>query len=248
MAQKWTKDADAVLDYTIDWGSTGDWLGSDTISSSTWTADSGITIDSSTNTTTTTTVWLSGGTAGATYTVTNRIVTVAGRTEDRDLQILILGAVGYCTREDVKNYLPGRNFSEEDTVGRTVVTEADVMFFISTIADEIDALLYRLAFTVPVVLADSPYAYSILGRSNAVGAAALAEEAWSTVKGDISDRAKRLRTQYENMLSAIGSHDINLRDASGGPVLPASLADSGSMDTTSAGATREMFFTRDMEF
>jgi len=245
VVQKWTKDADAVLDFTIDWE---DWLGTDTISTSTWTVASGITEDSSTNTTTTTTVWLSGGTAGATYTVTNRIVTLAGRTEDRDLLILILGAVGYCTREDVKNYLPGRDFSEEDTVGRTVVTEADVMFFVSTIADEINALLYRSAFTVPVVLADSPYAYSVLGRLNAVGAAALAEEAWSTVKGDLSDRAKLLRTQYESMLAAIGNHDINLRDASGGPVLAADLGDSGSLDLTSAGGVRESYFSREMSW
>ena len=245
MVQKWTKDADAILDYTIDWE---DWLGTDTISSSAWTCDSGITVDSSSNTTTTTTVWLSGGTAGATYTVTNRIVTAAPRTEDRTLQILILGAVGYCTREDVKNYLPGRDFSEEDTVGRTVVTEADIMFFISTIADEIESLLYRSSFTVPVTLADSPHAYSVIGRLNAIGAATLAEEAWSTVKGELSERAKRLRIQYENMLMAIGDHDINLRDASGGPALPADLADSGSMDLTSAGGERASYFTREMSW
>jgi len=243
MIQKWTKDADATLDYTIDWE---DWLGTDTVSSSTWTSDSGITIDSSTNTATTTTVWLSGGTAGATYAVNNRIVTIGGRTEDRQLHILVLGAVGYCTREDVKNYLPGRAFTEEDTQGRTVVTEADLMFFISVVSDEIEALLYRLDFTVPVVIADSPYAYSILGRLNAVGAAALAEEAWSTVKGDISERAERLRIRYENMRAAIESHDINLRDAGGGPALMASLGDSGSLDLDSAGNTRDSWFTRQM--
>ncbi len=80
------KDPNAVLDYVLDWGT---WLGSDTISTSTWTVPTGITEDSSTNTTTTATIWLSGGTAGSTYLLINRIVTVAGRTEDRTIQITV---------------------------------------------------------------------------------------------------------------------------------------------------------------
>ena len=79
-----TKDPNAVLDYSFNWET---WLDDDTISTSTWTADTGITIDSSSTTTTVATVWLSGGTAGTTYTVTNRIVTAASRTEDRSLTI-----------------------------------------------------------------------------------------------------------------------------------------------------------------
>ena len=79
-----TKDPNAVLDYSFNWAT---WLDDDTISASTWTADTGIIIDSSSTTTTVATVWLSGGTAGTTYTVTNRIVTAASRTEDRSLTI-----------------------------------------------------------------------------------------------------------------------------------------------------------------
>lgn len=79
-----TKDPNAVLDYSFNWAT---WLVSDTISTSTWTADTGITINSTTNTTTLATVWLSGGAAGTTYIVTNRIVTNGGRTEDRSLTI-----------------------------------------------------------------------------------------------------------------------------------------------------------------
>lgn len=79
-----TKDPDAVLDYSFDWSA---WLVSDTISTSTWTAGTGITIDSNSSTTTVTTVWLSGGTASVAYTVTNRIVTAASRTDDRSLTI-----------------------------------------------------------------------------------------------------------------------------------------------------------------
>ena len=56
------KDPESVLDYTINWS---DFLTTgDTISSATYTVDTGLTKDSNSNTTTTTTVTLSGGTAG----------------------------------------------------------------------------------------------------------------------------------------------------------------------------------------
>jgi len=85
-ANEFTKDPNAVLDYIWDWS---DWLGSDTISSSTVTAPTGLTVDSESNTTTTATVWLSGGTAGEDYDVVNRIITAGGRTEDRTITIQV---------------------------------------------------------------------------------------------------------------------------------------------------------------
>ena len=85
MGKKFLKDPDAVLDYETDWE---DWLGTDTISTSSWTVPTGITKDSDTNTTTTATIWLSGGTAGTSYTLVNRIVTAGGRTEDRTITIV----------------------------------------------------------------------------------------------------------------------------------------------------------------
>jgi len=63
-----TKDSDETLDYQIDWSS---WLGTDTISTSTWVVDSGITKVSDTNTTTTTVIWLSGGSDGTDVSSTN---------------------------------------------------------------------------------------------------------------------------------------------------------------------------------
>jgi hypothetical protein len=81
------KDPNAVLDYVNDWS---DWLGTDTIVTSTWTAPTGITVDSNAKTDTSTTVWLSGGTTGITYSVVNRIVTAAGRTEDRTLMFWVM--------------------------------------------------------------------------------------------------------------------------------------------------------------
>lgn len=83
----YTKDPNAELDYIIDWST---WLGADTIASDSWIVDDGITKESDSNTTTTATVWLSGGTLGRTYDVTNRIVTAGGRTADQTLRIQIV--------------------------------------------------------------------------------------------------------------------------------------------------------------
>ena len=80
------KDPNAVMDYQINWAT---WLGSDTISTSTWVVASGITKVSDSRTTTATTIWLSGGTDGTTYALTNRIVTAGGRTDDRTINIQV---------------------------------------------------------------------------------------------------------------------------------------------------------------
>ena len=78
--KRFDKDPNAVLSYTMKWSK---WLGSDTIATSTWVLEDGITNDTDANTATTATITLSGGTAGRNYTVTNRITTAAGLTEDR---------------------------------------------------------------------------------------------------------------------------------------------------------------------
>ena len=79
-----TKDPHAVLDYSIEWSR---WLGGDEIGTSDWSVPEPLTKIADTKTTTKTTVWLSGGAAGQSYTVTNRITTTGGRTEDRSFQI-----------------------------------------------------------------------------------------------------------------------------------------------------------------
>lgn len=81
------KDPQAVLDYKIDWS---EWLDTDAISDSSWsTADTGITIDSDEFNTTETVVWLSSGTVGTTYTLTNHITTTGGRQDDRSIKIKV---------------------------------------------------------------------------------------------------------------------------------------------------------------
>ena len=80
------KDPQAILDYGFDWS---EWLGSDTISSSSWTADTGINIDSDTNTSTITSVWLSSGLPGHNYRVVNHVITAAGREDDRTILVSV---------------------------------------------------------------------------------------------------------------------------------------------------------------
>lgn len=82
---QWIKAPGARKDYSRDWA---DWLGTDTIASSSWSADdTGISVESSTHTDKTTTVWLSGGVVGKTYRVVNTIVTTGGRTEVKSIKI-----------------------------------------------------------------------------------------------------------------------------------------------------------------
>lgn len=86
MARSFVKDPDAVLDYEWDWSA---WLGTDTIASHTVTAATGLTVDSSTATSTAVTAWLSGGSVGASYAVTCHVVTAAGREDDRTATITV---------------------------------------------------------------------------------------------------------------------------------------------------------------
>ncbi|HZT32755.1 MAG TPA: hypothetical protein VFA33_22900 [Bryobacteraceae bacterium] len=81
------KDPDAVLDYSVDWSK---WLAGDQIQTSAWSvSDTALQATDESNTLTRTTVWLSGGVAGQPYTVTNRITTSSGRTDDRSFIIQV---------------------------------------------------------------------------------------------------------------------------------------------------------------
>lgn len=82
------KDPQAVLDYTIDWSK---WLQKvgDAIVTSVWDPVTGIAIQSQSYDTVKAIVWLTGGTLGATYTLTNRITTAGGRTEERSFRVVI---------------------------------------------------------------------------------------------------------------------------------------------------------------
>lgn len=98
MPQNHIKDPEAVLDFRFDWANTRnggdkpDWLETgETISTYTVTPTDGITVDSDslTDSNSSVTVWLSGGTAGTRYLVTNHIVTSSGREDDRTITIRV---------------------------------------------------------------------------------------------------------------------------------------------------------------
>ena len=81
------KDPDAVLDYSVDWSK---WLAGDQIATSDWfVSDPALVAAGGSNTPTRATAWLSGGTAGQSYTVTNQITTSGGRTDERSFTIQV---------------------------------------------------------------------------------------------------------------------------------------------------------------
>ena len=96
---KWAakKDPDEIEDFICDWTARlGD---SDAISTSLWIVPTGINdiAESFDNNVTIgdlpnrsgTTIWLSGGTEGSTYTFVNRIETTGGRTYDQSIKLKI---------------------------------------------------------------------------------------------------------------------------------------------------------------
>lgn len=92
MALTWPpKDPEEVLDYTIDWS---DRMSGDTITTSEWEMDPDnddelLIEDSNSISGENTIIWLSGGTLGETYFLTNHIVTSAGREMDQTVKLKI---------------------------------------------------------------------------------------------------------------------------------------------------------------
>lgn len=83
------KSPDGILDYMLDWNANS-WLGADTLITVTWTVDTGVTVVTQAKTSTTATIWLSGGSLGVTYWIKCTIVTAAGRTESRSFRIVVM--------------------------------------------------------------------------------------------------------------------------------------------------------------
>jgi hypothetical protein len=88
------KDPSDVKDYAIEWGTLLTAETETTISTSAWTvSDATLTIQSSPAPSivgTKTIVWVSAGTAGITYELTNKIVTSGGRTHERSISLACL--------------------------------------------------------------------------------------------------------------------------------------------------------------
>ena len=83
------KDPDATMDYGFDWTSWLDTDNAETISTSVWVLEAGLTNVSDTIVGNITSVTLSGGTVDFKYLVTNRITSSAGRIDDRSMYIKI---------------------------------------------------------------------------------------------------------------------------------------------------------------
>lgn len=91
--KKFQQDPDEILDYSVDWRP---WLADGDVISG---VNVSLSEESMTDlvineplpqfTTTHTTVWISGGTVGETYTVSIRVTTNGGRTGDRSIDITI---------------------------------------------------------------------------------------------------------------------------------------------------------------
>ena len=76
----------SVLNIGLNWA---DWLETDTITVSEWTADAELTLSRKQNTTTTTSCFVSGGILNKTYQITNKITTLDGKVDTRYVTIVI---------------------------------------------------------------------------------------------------------------------------------------------------------------
>src|SRR5688572_14911680 len=81
-----TKDPDETIDFAFNWKPL---LDDDTISTCDFLLPDGLAEVSSSNTTTEAAIFVSGGSEGCTYRITNRIVTTGGRTRDQTIYVLV---------------------------------------------------------------------------------------------------------------------------------------------------------------
>lgn len=81
------KDPNEKLDYTLNW--TAALIDSDTIQESLWTVPSGLVSSSESHDDTKCVIWLSGGTEGEKYTISNKITTAAGRIMERSATLKV---------------------------------------------------------------------------------------------------------------------------------------------------------------
>jgi hypothetical protein len=81
------KDPDATLDYSVDWTA---WLAEgDAAAQTQWDVPDGLTVVRVEQFGAVSTVWVSGGDEGATYRLTCRITTTAGRVDERSRSLRI---------------------------------------------------------------------------------------------------------------------------------------------------------------
>lgn len=148
---------------------------------------------------------------------------------------------GYCITGDVQLILYFRNFLEND-LQSVRPNVADVEEFIDTSIDDINMTLRTVGYTLPVVLADSPYGYQYIVRWNALGAALELERRYGQ-----QDTIDRLAGEYNGIRDSILNRTVILTDVSGAPT-QANLVESGTSELTASGDVKEPFFTRDQDW
>lgn len=150
-------------------------------------------------------------------------------------------ARGLATVVDVQNINFFRDYVANDANNvkpGTSEIEAAIDFTI----DDINVVLITVGYTLPLVLADSPYGYNYVKYWNALAAAERVERQHGT-ESIADNHLERLDQMKEDILNRV----VILVDVPGAPT-DAELSDSGTSELTSAGAAREPFFLRVQKF
>lgn len=148
---------------------------------------------------------------------------------------------GYAVTGDVQTILFERNFLENELNGERP-DSADIEEFIDTSIDQINIHLNTVGYTLPILLADSPFGYRYVQNWNAVCAAEKAER-----RAGGAEKADELEESCEEMRDSILDHTVLLSDVPGVPT-EAGLAGSGTSDLDEFGDVKDPFFTRSQLF
>lgn len=115
------KDPDAKLDYALSWSGVFD--STDTLSSVVWTVPAGLTKESQSESALSSTIVLSGGVAGTTYTLIATATSTAGYIEDQEITVyvelplviedgsIVAGAESYVTVSEFETYAAKRGIT-----------------------------------------------------------------------------------------------------------------------------------------
>lgn len=150
-------------------------------------------------------------------------------------------ARGLATTGDVQDILYFRDFLS-NCLNSVRPDVDDIESAIDTGIDIINMHLLTAGYTLPIILADSPYGYNFVKYLNALGTAVAIERRWGA-----AEHHKRLNEEYIGIIDDIENARIVLTDVPGAPVM-GDLAKSGTSELTASGEEREPFFTRDDTF